>query len=78
MNDLWNILNEGNRAALPMKYRLVCIQQVQHLSNSKIKCILLEYYIYIKNIYIYKKMNIRSKKYISKLKIGISEEGYTI
>ena len=78
MNDLWKILNEGNRAALPMKHRSVCNQEVQQLSNLKIKGILLEYYINMKNINVCKEMNIRSKQYISKLKIGIYEEGYTI
>ena len=48
MNSLQNILNKGNRRALLIKYRLVCIQEVQHLPNSETKNILLEYYIDIK------------------------------
>ena len=78
MNNLDKILNKENRAVLLAKYRLICTQEVQHLLNSEIKGILLKYYTNTKNFNKYKEMNNRSKYYISKLKMGISEEGYII
>ena len=34
MNELRKILSKGDRKVLPTKYRLVCIQSVQHFLNS--------------------------------------------
>ena len=64
INNLTEIINNGQRASLPSNYRNLTILQIKHLSNSNLKGVLFSYYSSIGNVEIYKEMSLRSKRYL--------------
>ena len=54
------------------------VRQCKNFPSSVIKGILFEYYLTIGDIEAYEKVNKQSKKYTTKLKQSISEEGYVL
>ena len=75
---LVSIIKEEAHDNLPQEYREFSKTQIKELPNTELKGILFSYYSNAGDINAYQKLNKRSKSYVQKLNIDLSEERFTI